>query len=48
MNPLFAKHILELLGVKEFKFEDIAMEAYKHRMEYFSKEDARYIMTHHG
>ena len=48
MNPLFAKHILELLGIKEFKFEKDAMKAYKHRMEYFSKEDARYIMTHHG
>ena len=48
MNPLFAKHILGLLGIKEFKFESVAMEAYKHRMEYFHKEDARYIMTHHG
>ena len=48
MNPLFAKYILELLGIKEFKFEKCAMEAYNHRMKYFSKEDARYIMTHHG
>jgi CobQ-like glutamine amidotransferase family enzyme len=48
MNPLFAKHILNLLGIKDMKFEKVAMDAYKHRMEYFSKEDARYIMTHHG
>ena len=48
MNPLFAKHILNELGIKDFKFEKDAMAAYKHRMEYFSKEDARYIMTHHG
>ena len=48
MNPLFAKYILKLLGVKDFKFEKVAMEAYNHRMEYFHKEDARYIMTHHG
>ena len=48
INPLFAKHILKLLGIDEFKFEYVSMEAYKHRMEYFSKEDARYIMTHHG
>ena len=48
MNPLFAKYILGLLGIKTMKFEECAMEAYKHRMEYFHKEDARYIMTHHG
>ena len=49
MNPLFAKHILELMGIKEkMKFEKTAMDAYKHRMEYFNKPDARYIMTHHG
>ncbi len=48
MNPLFAKYILNLLGIKEMKFEKCAMEAYKHRMKYFHKEDARYIMTHHG
>ena len=48
MNPLFAKHLLELMGIKDMKFEKCAMEAYKHRMEYFSKEDARYIMTHAG
>ncbi len=49
MNPLFAKYLLELMGIKEkMKFEKTAMDAYKHRMEYFSKEDARYIMTHHG
>ena len=48
MNPLFTKYILGLLGIKEMKFEKTAMEAYKKRMKYFRKEDARYIMTHHG
>ena len=48
MNPLFAKYLLGLMGIKNMKFEKTAMDAYKHRMEYFSKEDARYIMTHHG
>ena len=48
MNPLFAKYILNLLGIKDMKFEEDAMKAYNHRMEYFHKEDARYIMTHHG
>ena len=48
MNPLFAKYLLEKIGVKEFRFEKDAMAAYKKRMDYFKKEDARYIMTHHG
>ena len=48
MNPLFAKYILELLGIKEMKFEKCAMEAYKKRMKYFHKENARYIMDNNG
>ena len=48
MNPLFAKYILGLLGIKEMRFEECAMKAYDHRMEYFHKPDARFIMDHYG
>lgn len=48
MNPLFAKYLLKLLGIKDMKYEKCAMEAYKKRMDYFHKDNARFIMTHHG
>lgn len=48
MNPLFAKYLLELMDIKEMKFEECAMQAYDHRMEYFHKPDARFIMDHYG
>lgn len=48
MNPLFAKYILGLLGIKEMKYEKCAMEAYNKRMNYFHKKDARYVMEDQG
>ncbi|MBR2673968.1 MAG: hypothetical protein IKE52_00720 [Mogibacterium sp.] len=48
MNPLFAKYLLGLMGIEEMKFEDSAIQAYEHRMEYFHKPDARFIMDHYG
>ena len=48
MNPLFAKYILNLLGINEMKYEKCSLEAYNKRMEYFHKEDARYIMADQG
>lgn len=48
MNPLFTKHLLSLMRIDGFKFEAPAMEAYKKRMEYFHKKDARFIMNHYG
>lgn len=48
MNPLFTKYILGLMGIKDIKYEKEAMEAYKKRMDYFHKEDARYIMEDLG
>lgn len=47
-NPLFSKYLLGLMGIKEMRFEETAMQAYEHRMEYFHKPDARFIMDHYG
>ena len=48
MNPYFAKYILNLLGIKEMKFEKDAIDAYNKRMEYFHNKDARYVMADQG
>lgn len=48
MNPMFAKYILGLMGIEEMKFEKSAMEAYDKRMEYFHRDDARFIMDFYG
>ena len=48
MNPLFAKYIVSLMGIKEMKYEKEAMEAYEKRMEYFHQDNARYVMEENG
>lgn len=48
MNPLFAKYIVNLMGIKEMKYEKEAMEAYEKRMDYFHQENARYVMEENG
>ena len=48
MNPLFAKYIVNLMGIKEMKYEKEAMEAYEKRMEYFHQDNARYVMEENG
>lgn len=48
MNPYFAKYILNLLGIEDMKYLSFAIDAYNKRMEYFHKEDARYIMADQG
>lgn len=44
MNPLFTKHLMKLMGVEEPKlaFEDVAMEAYRLRLEEFKRNKIRY------
>ena len=49
LNPLFLKHILGLMGVKDkIYLEDLLIEAYEKRLIELEKPGKRYILRDHG